>query len=295
MIKVVNIKEFIGHRQAIYSLALGNNPSTFFSGGADGMLVKWDFETTEGALVAQHNNAIYVVSVLDNYIFTGTNNGELNVFDANNHQLVKKLKWRNSAIFDVQLFNGYYYIAAESGFLTIIDSKFNLIDEIKLSDKSLRQLLTTENYLIVVGSEPALWKISRQNKVLSKEINFNESLFSVLFHSQTQTIITGGRGAILYFLDGEIVSNEIDNQIKAHLLHIHSLALHDNQSYFLSSSMDKTIKLWDFNERKLLKVIDNEKNNGHTSSVNKILWFDRNRFISCSDDRTIKCFEIIQQ
>jgi WD40 repeat protein len=102
--------------------------------------------------------------------------------------------------------------------------------------------------------------------------------------------VTGGRGATLHFLNNS--NSEI--QIKAHLLHIHSLSLHPEQNLLLSSSMDKTIKLWDFENKTLLKVIDKEKYNGHTSSVNKILWFDRNRFISCSDDRTIKCFEIIQ-
>lgn len=290
MIKVVNIKEFIGHRQAIYSLAHQSEDSFFYSGGADGMLVKWDFESAEGLLIAQHEHAIYVVASIGDLILTGTNQGELTVFESSNYQLVKKLKWSSFPIFDIQWFNGLYYVASANGAITVLDKQFNKVNEIQLSTKSLRQLLPVNNELIAVGSEPAMWVLSSQNDIVKKYSDFDGSLFSVLFHPKSQTIVTGGRGAILHFLNNS--NSEI--QIKAHLLHIHSLSLHPEQNLLLSSSMDKTIKLWDFENKTLLKVIDKEKYNGHTSSVNKILWFDRNRFISCSDDRTIKCFEIIQ-
>lgn len=56
--------------------------------------------------------------------------------------------------------------------------------------------------------------------------------------------------------------------------------------------MDKTIKLWEAENMDLLKVIDYQKNESHQSSVNKILWIDRKRFISCSDDKKIILFEI---
>jgi len=290
LIKVVNIKEFIGHRQAIYSLAHPKDENFFYSAGADGMLVKWDFESAEGLLIAQHEHAIYVVSSIGGLIFTGTNQGELTVFESDNHQIIKKLKWNNEPIFDIQLFNDMYYVASANGAITIFDQQFNKVNEILLSNKSLRQLLPLSNELIVVGSEPALWVLSLQNEVKQKNTDFNGSLFSVLFHPNSQTFVTGGRGAVLHFLK----KNNPEVQVNAHLLHIHSLSLHPEQTLLLSSSMDKTIKLWDFENKTLMKVIDKEKYNGHISSVNKILWFDRNRFISCSDDRTIKCFEIIQ-
>ena len=290
MIKVVNIKEFIGHRQAIYSLAHSPSENFFYSGGADGMLVKWDFESTEGLLIAQHEHAMYIVACFGDFILTGTNQGELTIFDSNNYLLVKKLKWNDFPIFDIQFFNGLYYVASANGAISVFDIQFNKVNEIQLSNKSLRQLLPVNNELIVVGSEPALWVLSAQNGISEKKSDFNGSLFSVIYHPDSQTMVTGGRGAILHFLNNQ----NAEIQVNAHLLHIHSLALHPDQNLFLSSSMDKTIKLWDFDKKTLLKVIDKEKYNGHTSSVNKILWFDRNRFISCSDDRTIKCFEIIQ-
>lgn len=81
-------------------------------------------------------------------------------------------------------------------------------------------------------------------------------------------------------------------EVPAHLLHIHDLQLNADATRLLSASMDKTIKLWNTDTGELLKVIDFEKHGGHRSSVNKILWFHKNTIISCSDDRTLMCFEI---
>jgi WD40 repeat protein len=57
--------------------------------------------------------------------------------------------------------------------------------------------------------------------------------------------------------------------------------------------MDKTIKIWDAKNFKLLKVIDKSRHGGHLTAVNKIFWSNyKNRLISCSDDRSISIWEL---
>ena len=62
--------------------------------------------------------------------------------------------------------------------------------------------------------------------------------------------------------------------INAHWLHINAIQYSPAGHYFATASMDKTLKIWDADTFELLKVLDKEKYDGHTSSVNKILWVD---------------------
>jgi WD40 repeat protein len=57
--------------------------------------------------------------------------------------------------------------------------------------------------------------------------------------------------------------------------------------------MDKSIKVWDSEKLKLLKVIDRARHAGHGTSVNKVLWTSyQNQLLSASDDRTISVWNI---
>jgi WD40 repeat protein len=55
--------------------------------------------------------------------------------------------------------------------------------------------------------------------------------------------------------------------------------------------MDKSIKVWDLEELKLLKVIDKARHAGHGTSVNKLLW-NTNMLLSASDDRSISAWDM---
>jgi WD40 repeat protein len=57
--------------------------------------------------------------------------------------------------------------------------------------------------------------------------------------------------------------------------------------------MDKSIKVWDLREMRLLKVIDKARHAGHGTSVNKLLWSSfGNQLVSGSDDRSISVWDI---
>jgi len=290
-IQVVKIREFNGHSQAVYTISKDIRPGYFYSGGGDGMLVRWHINETDGTMIARHDEAIYTIYNNDNYVFTGTINGLFTVFAADTFLMLKHLKLSEKAIFDIMAFNGEILVATGEGTLLFLDHEFNLLKTMSLSTKSLRKMVLTDEGLAVAGSEGIVWVLNRDLQVVSELRAQDLSVFALAYHSASKTILSGGRDATLKLYR----NSQLFKTINAHLLHIHHISLNAAQTMYLTCSMDKTIKLWDADDDRLLKVIDLEKYGGHTSSVNKILWFDKNNFISCSDDRTLKCFEILEK
>src|ERR1044071_454911 len=61
-IEVQKLHTLTGHRDAVYTVVAGEQPSQFFSGAGDGMIVLWDLKTPEeGARIAQLPNSVYAL------------------------------------------------------------------------------------------------------------------------------------------------------------------------------------------------------------------------------------------
>jgi WD40 repeat protein len=81
---------------------------------------------------------------------------------------------------------------------------------------------------------------------------------------------------------------------------INSLSFSPDGKNLVTCSLDKSIKLWDAGQLRLLKVIDKARHAGHGTSVNKLLWtafaggdVRHGQVVSASDDRTISIWKFI--
>jgi WD repeat-containing protein 61 len=288
-IQVVKIRDFVGHRQSIYCMAINPLTKEIYSAAGDGMIVKWQIDEQDGLLIARDEFPIYSLCCFQNFIISGNSIGELMIIDLLNSHQPRKIKLIDAPIFDIQVIDKNIYITTGNGQLFVLALDFEILTKIKVSNKSIRKIIQTKDGLAIAGSEPGIWLYDKNWQLLKVIHDFNSSVFALAFHQQSHTLISGGRDAVLNFHEPKLA---IFDTVKAHLLHVNDIQFNAAQNFFLSASMDKTIKLWDYENKTLLKVIDKEKYSAHTSSVNKILWFDENTFISCSDDRTLKCFEI---
>lgn len=251
------------------------------------MLVRWTMDEADGTLVARADAAVYALYADHNCLLAGSQKGVLSVFDAG-RQFQSAVKISAAPIFEVSVFKNHIAVLSGDGCLTLLNLRFELVKRIKLSGKSLRCITKTGNSYAVGASDGAVYWLDEDFQPAGFFEIHQDSVFSLLWDPQSETLISAGRDAQLRF---SRTGTEIQT-VAAHLLHIHSLALHPDGKTFISSSMDKSIKLWKTESGELLKVIDFDKFQGHRSSVNKILWFDKNTIISCSDDRTLMCFEI---
>jgi WD40 repeat protein len=117
------------------------------------------------------------------------------------------------------------------------------------------------------------------------------SVFALGYSPDEKTLVSGGRDAQLKFWNS--CNYELDENIVAHMYAINYLTYRMDGMFLATCSMDKSIKIWDVDHRKLMKVIDKARNAGHGTSINKILWSTyTGSIVSVSDDRTISIWQL---
>ncbi len=288
-IEVKKINEFKGHMQAVYTL-LANllNPKIFYSGGADGLLVEWNTDNPqEGQVIVQIKTPIYSFAFVNQYLWVGCSTGNVHIIDLEARKEVKNYQLNSGAIFDIKYeFPCGIFIATAQGKLFHFQEDGSILAESIISNKPLREiyLLASKNILYIACSDHSIYEYSIPEKRI---INiFSGSLNSVFCLEYLDPyLISGGRDARIRIWDS-INLTEI-NHINAHWYTINGLKLNPSKKLLASSSLDKSIKIWECPEIKLIKVIDLLKNQGHSSSVNRLIWLDEENLISSSDDRNI--------
>ena len=301
----VNVKKvhtFTGHHGSVYALQPADNPSEFFSASGDGMLVKWNLtHPDEGELIARLPNSVYALHyhTPSGLLIAGQNFEGIHLLDWKNKKEVGSLKLSNTAIFDLQTAGNRLFCGTGNGTLFVIDlNTLTVLDELTFSNKNLRSLSVNEktNELAAGYSDHLIRIFDLETLTLKYEIPAHtNSVFTVRYMPGRNYLLSGSRDARLkawnvktgYTLAGEVV---------AHLFAINYLDFSPDLKHFVTCSLDKSIKVWDATEMRLLKVIDKGRHAGHGTSVNRVLWTaHNNRLLSASDDRTISVWDITIQ
>ncbi len=288
-----------GHRDCVYTLEGGKEPSRFFSGAGDGMVVAWDLNTPEeGERIAQLPNSVYALHHLkkDDYLVVGHNYEGIHLLDWKDKNELASLKLTTSAIFDIQSFENNLLVATGEGVIVVVDiEKWMIKKKILTSEKSVRVIaINDQKGEIAVGySDHFIRVFALDDFKLVKEFKAHEnSVFTLSYMPDSNFLISGSRDARLKVWDTANHYQQVE-EVAAHLYAINHISFSPDGQYFATASMDKSIKVWRTNEIKLLKVIDKARHTGHGTSVNKLLWTSFNdQLISASDDRSISVWEI---
>jgi WD repeat-containing protein 61 len=291
MIEVTKIAHLSGHKDSIYALTFNKENASIYSGAADGMVVRWNaYQQEDGLLVMKCPTPVYsLYTNTQNTIIAGTREGNLHIGDLNQNKELKWIEAHKGGVFDILPYKQGVITLSEDGTIACWDEHFTLEFRLKVASKRLRiGRFINEHHLLIGSSDHLIYLVDLATKrIIQVFESHTNSVFALATHSDF--FYSGGRDAQL--IKWEIETGKYE-KLPAHLYHINALDIHPTLPLMLSCSMDKTIKLWDLEKFKLMKVIDNERHQSHINCVNKVLWIDTNHFISCSDDRTILVFEL---
>jgi len=298
-IQVSKLHAFTGHNDCVYTLASSVSDSVFFSGGGDGMVVKWDLtQPNQGELIARLPNSVYALhhDKKSNLLIAGHNYEGIHLLDWQLKQEVGSLKLTSAAIFDIVTTEDDILVATGEGMIIIVDRN-DLRIKMKLapSEKNARILAINPKVdEVAVGfSDNFIRVFSLRDYKLKYEFKAHEnSVFALSYTPDNNFLISGSRDAHLKLWDVNSAYRQV-NEVAAHLFAINHLTFSPSGEYFATASMDKSVKVWLASEMKLLKVIDKARHAGHGTSVNKLLWTNhQNQLISASDDRSISVWDV---
>lgn len=297
--QVEKIDTFSGHRDCVYTLEGGLESNHFFSAGGDGLVVRWDLSKPDaGELIAQIPASVYALCLdkVRNQLWVGQNFDGIHLIDVETQQEIKSIKITTASIFDIKIHENNAFVGLSDGTIVVMDvENFVVRKHIKASDKSVRNIAINSfsSEFAVAYSDFSVKVFDLQDFSLKLVVNQHiNSVFTVCYSPDYQYLITAGRDAHLKILD---VNNQYDlhQDIAAHLFAINDIKFSPNGKFFATCSMDKSIKIWDAKQFKLLKVIDKARHAGHGTSINKLWWSEYDDLlVSASDDKRISVWRI---
>jgi WD40 repeat protein len=287
---VAKVAQFKGHRDGVYALDVRNS-NQFYSGGADGMLVEWNWPlSTDGKLIAQLPEAIYSLRVDGdrNRIYAGTSSGALYVFDLMNLKEIAKVKNHDKGVFDIQILDDKVYAFGGDGNLSEFDLQLKTIRTIDLSIKSLRNAILVDREFWIACSDH---NIKRFDPISWKLMNSYEGHRNSVFTlAMGRNLYSAGRDAAIKKWSDNGEFSQLKS-VAAHMYTVNALHIHESGDFILSASMDKSIRIWD-TDLILLREVNQQKDEAHSNCVNKVMWLDAHHFISCGDDRAVMIFSV---
>ena len=281
-LKVIIASILEGHTGSLY--ALTESADYYITGGSGRLIACWPKSNLEDKFVlAQIDQPVYQFKTFKEQVFIGQTNGALMIIDIATKQIKHNIQLHDAPIYDIICRPMYTMTFGGDGYLKVLDADLNLVKDIQLAKESLRQAYINKDQLFVATSDATVVQIDLTSFELKHRFNLHEkSVFAVTVIDDQ--IISAGRDGSIFIQD--LNTGEVVQKIPAHLSTINDFAINKDQSLLASASKDKSIRIWDTKTWQLLKVINREKYEYHSNSVNKIIWSaDDKSLISVSDDR----------
>jgi WD40 repeat protein len=283
---------FTGHTGGIFCLQ-SFEKDQIISAGGDGQIVKWSTgQPEEGKVIAKVNSTVYGMLTVNNRMVVGENSRALHLIDLLENKVLRSVELK-SPVFVIEKVGDRFLVGTGAGEILSFDQSLNFLGKTKHSGKSLRCIAAGKGELAMGYSDNLIRIVDVDSLEIKYELEGHKlSVFALAYHPVTGHLVSTGRDArILSWDTFDHYSKQHD--IPAHNYACNHLVFRPDGKYFATGSMDKTIKIWDATTFALLKVIDKARHDGHTNSVNKLLWMDfDNLLVTCSDDRTIAVWEI---
>ena len=286
-----------GHHSGVYHLQSFDDGQQLLSSSGDGKIARWRIDQPElGTVIAQADSSIYChfLDTNNNILWFGDMNGDLYRLDLT-AKTPRRMQLHRHGIYDIMSIHDQIIVAGGDGSLSVWDQEFTCLQLTKISQKSLRTLAYDQNHevLFIGSSDGNIYVVSPISYKVADVIQqaHDNSVFTLAL-SNHSICFSGGRDAQIkkWWIEDDW-SCEVLPQA-AHWYTVNDLVLSPDQNLLCSVSRDKSLKIWDVEQFMLLKVIDQNRADGHRNSVNSAVWITNELLATASDDHTIKLWEI---
>lgn len=296
-LKVTKIAHFSGHRDCIYALGLSAHEHRFYSGASEGFIVEWNaLEKGDGRLIANVGKPVYslLADTGKDQLLCGTADGHLHVIDLEANKETRNIEAHTLGLFDMQFAGDLLITAGGDGIVCVWNKQdLSLVHRMRDSEKSARVIAVNpaKQELVVGFSDWMIRVYDLSTFALKRTLASHTNSVFALCYAPGGNLFSGGRDAMLKVWNEH---GQLIHDIPAHTLQIKHIAFNPSGTLFATVSMDKTIKIWSAENYELLKVIDKARNDAHVNSINKLLWLNDSELLTCSDDRTVMMWKLIE-
>ncbi len=283
------------HAAPIYGIHKGLQQNQIFTVSADKFCAAWNNELLSQAFSVKSDASIYTITTNHlNIIYFATNKGHLYIIDFENKKELKHLLLLHACyhmdyVESMQLL----LISNDKGELIAISTDtFEMLFTLKLSNQKIRKFKIDANIVYAVCNDGFLYIVDLVNKKLVNKIFLSPlGLSAINLNTTNKQIIIGGKDAHLYILKSDSLT--LIQKIPAHNFAIYDIQIEEKLQLIGTASRDKTIKLWDLETQNFLLRISKDTHQGHSHSVNGLLWHNQCLY-SIGDDRYIKCWQFVK-
>lgn len=287
--------QFEGHKGPLY--ALSQFKDGILSGGSDRKVVEWNLKKGEGGVLANSAAAIISLIYLEDrdLLLVGQMEGGVHVVDLKERKEIKYLKGHENYVFDIRYHpqkEELIFASGDGSFSVWSAKSFERLYHQELSQQKLRKIefSAERSELLICRGDGIISRFNTEDYSEKGQIKGNAGFNVARFSPDGQTILAGDKQAHLHSIDSG--SGKILKSLPAHYWPIYDLQFSPSGKYFATASRDKTIKIWNPKEMKVLERIEGRAYGAHSHSVNALLWIDEFNLISTGDDGMVKQWEI---
>lgn len=243
---------FDGHSSGIFSMALCKNYTLLATGARDGLVICWNVKTRKKEIEIHHKE--YVLKLYfsndSKYLITSSVDREAKVTNLLTHTVEHTFSHEiGLTCIAITLSNSYLITGLGNGKVHLWDLENGSKDSFTYLECTEIHFLhiTKDSKYIIVGSQcPYIYILNFPELKEKITFNCNDSVTHMCIGSSENIIIAGcSNGKIflwnLYERRQEAVFHEHTGQIE-------DIFICESMEYFISSSKDKTAKLWGFDE-----------------------------------------------
>ena len=287
------ITKFKGHKGSIYCIESGDD-NHFFTAGSEGIIAEWHLdEPEEGKLMARVPGVVYTMMRLqENLLLAGTAHGHVQVIDIAERKEIRLLQYHSSPVFRLAWWPGknLLFSLAGDGTIQVYDAALNPVYAMRPVSGKLRSIAFSETNFYIGSPDGMILQFSDSFECIGSYAAHEPGFGVNALWLHQGLLYSGSRDARIIISDP--VTGKLLQTVPAHNYAIYAIKpVPGKENIIATASRDKTVKLWNTDTLEPLQRLDATLD-GHSNSVNDLVWLNEKTLVTTGDDRIAIAWEI---